>query len=454
MNDVSTVTSTTVRVLVVDDEPRIRNTLTICLEGEGYEVAEASTAQDAIETVMERRFDIAFLDLRLGTASGLDLLPELLEQQPHLKVIVITAYASIETAVEAMRRGATDYLPKPFQPAQVRLAAEKAAERRALERRVEMLEERAQSSAPAAPLSSDNPAMQELLQTARQVAPSEATVLLRGESGTGKGVIARAIHSWSERADAPFVTIHCPSLSGELLESELFGHAKGAFTGAVETNPGRVSQAEGGTLFLDEVADLPPALQPKLLRFIQDREYERVGDPVTRRADVRIVAASNRDLEAAVERGAFREDLLYRLNVIELAVPPLRDRPEDVMPLAEQFLAFFAAKYNRRVERFSDEARRALRRHAWPGNVRELRNAIERAVILASGSELGGRTLPVDAGQSDDPAPEIGQLVSLDTVEAAHIRRVIDATATLDEAADVLGIDPATLWRKRKKYEL
>lgn len=453
MNDELTADSAA-RVLIVDDEPRIRNSLTICLEGEGYDVAEASSAPDALAEVRRRPFDLAFLDLRLGAASGLDLLPDLLEEQPGLKVIVITAYASIESAVEAMRRGATDYLPKPFEPAQVRMAAKKAAERRALERKVDLLEGETREARPETLFESQNPSMQSVVQTARQAAESEATILLRGESGTGKGVLAHAIHRWSPRADRPFVTVHCPSLSGELLESELFGHAKGAFTGAVETNPGRVAQAEGGTLFLDEVGDLPVKLQPKLLRFIQEKAYERVGDPNTRHADVRILAASNQDLGAAVEAGQFRKDLLYRLNVVECTVPPLRERPEDIVPMAEHFAKRFAAKYNRAVDGLTPEAQKALRRHRWPGNVRELRNTIERVIILGSTSQITAVQLPFDESREREEAPEVGQLVSLEDVERAHIHRVMGATDSLDEAADVLGIDPATLWRKRKKYDL
>jgi NtrC-family two-component system response regulator AlgB len=286
------------------------------------------------------------------------------------------------------------------------------------------------------------------------VAPKDVTVLLRGEHGTGKGVLAKSIHQWSPRAEAPFVTVHCPTLSKDLLESELFGHAKGAFTGATKTNPGRVSQAEGGTLLLDELGDLPRGLQPKLLRFIEEKKYERVGDPETRTADVRLLAATNQDLEAAVEAGAFRQDLLYRLNVIELTVPPLRDRPEDILPLARRFVSFFCSKYNQSIEGLTPDATDRLRAHPWPGNVRELRNVIERAVILTKQPRIDVEPLPLSDDEGEKGAGEVGDLVSLETLEEVHVRRVVEATETLDKAAEVLGIDPATLYRKRKEYGL
>ncbi len=449
--------SPTARILVIDDEQRIRQTISSCLEHEGHAVTTVATAEAARGAVSHEPFDLAFLDLRLRSTSGLDLMPDLLEQQPNLKVVVITAYASVETAVEAMKEGASDYLPKPFKPAQVRVAAERAAEQRALERKVESLEKRVSDRPDEVSLESESPAMTPVLDTARRAADSEATMLLRGEHGTGKGVLARAIHAWSPRADAPFVTVHCPSLSGDLLESELFGHAKGAFTGATSTNPGRVAQAEGGTLLLDEIGDLPPALQPKLLRFVQEKKYERVGDPDTRTADVRILAATNQDLGAAVDEGRFREDLFYRLRVVEVTLPPLRKRPEDILPLADRFLARFTEDYNRALEKFTDEARRALQEYRWPGNVRELKNAVERAVILSQGAHISASNLPFSAtGPPRDEGKSsvaVGQPISLKTLEKEHIRRVVSRTDTLEAAADVLGIDPATLYRKRQKYD-
>jgi NtrC-family two-component system response regulator AlgB len=440
------------RVLVVDDEPRIRDMLTMSLEDDGHDVVAVSGGAKALEAADEEAFDVVFLDLRLGAEFGMDIIPDLLEKRPYIAIIIITAHASIESTVEAMRKGAADYLPKPFSPEQVRLAMRKAADLRALEQQVGRLETSLEQAQPSDYLESENEDMQEVLSLARQVAGSEAVMLIRGESGTGKGVLARNVHGWSKRAGGPFVIVHCPSLAGELLESELFGHAKGAFTGAVQASAGRVGQAEGGTLFLDEIGDLPLVLQPKLLRFIQSQEYERVGEPQTRRADVRILAATNQDLEAAVEEGQFREDLLYRINVIEVEVPPLRKRPEDITPLAREFLSFFAEKYNRRLQGFEDETEEVLRRHTWPGNVRELRNAVERAAILSSGERVAPSDLPMKDTSDEETLPQVGAMASLDELEEAHIRRVITATATLEEAADVLGINPATLWRRRNEY--
>ena len=348
-------------ILIVDDEVNIRKTLSVCLETEGYRVIAVSNFQDALTEAARRSFELAFVDLRLGTENGLDLIPALLAQTPWLKIIVITAYASIDTAVEAMRRGATDYLPKPFTPAQVKLAVQKVVEMRALEQRVAALQEDLGRSSPEMEFSSTSPVMQRAVNLARQAASSEATILLRGESGTGKTVLARMIHSWSKRAAKPMGIISCPSFSSELLESELFGHVKGAFTGAVRDNPGRVAACEGGTLFLDEIGDLPLTLQPKLLRFVQEREYERVGDTITRKADVRLITATNVDLEKAVKEGRFREDLFFRLNVIQIEIPPLRERPDDIVMLAEKLLAFYGRNNHRAFAGFTEEALQGIK---------------------------------------------------------------------------------------------
>jgi NtrC-family two-component system response regulator AlgB len=375
----------------------------------------------------------------------------LLASTPWLKIIVITAYASIDTAVEAMRRGATDYIPKPFTPAQVKLAMQKVFELRTLEHKVTNLQEDLGRLHPEIEFSSTSNAMQRAVNLARQVAPSDATILLRGESGTGKSVLARAIHTWSNRAIKPMSIVSCPSFSSDLLESELFGHIKGAFTGAIRDNPGRIAACEGGTLLLDEIGDLPLSLQPKLLRFVQDMEYERVGDYTTRRANVRLITATNVDLEKAVEDGRFREDLFYRLNVIQIEIPPLRDRPGDVVALAEGLLLFYARNNHRSFLGFTQDAIEALKRYHWPGNVRELRNIIERATIICQADRVGVESFPASMAPRDSKA-HIGDPVTLEKIEEQHIRRVLVTTKSLQETADILGIDQATLWRRRKKY--
>jgi two-component system, NtrC family, response regulator AlgB len=440
-------------ILIVDDEPNIRKTLAMVLEADGHRVVAVSNVKDAVAEASRRFFDMALVDLRLGTDSGLELIPALLSNCSWLKVVVITAYASIDTAVEAMRRGAFDYLPKPFTPDQVNLLIRKIAAVRALERRVAALQEALHEAAPEADLASRSPDMLKTLALAQRVADSDATLLIRGESGTGKTIMARAIHSWGRRAARNFGVVSCPSLSVELLESELFGHVKGAFTGALRDHLGRIAACEGGTLFFDEIGDLPLPLQAKLLRVLQNKEYERVGDVETRKADVRIITATSVDLAEAVKTGRFREDLFYRLNVVDIVVPPLRQRQEDILPLAERLLAFFARQNHRRILGFTEAARAALQHYPWPGNVRELRNVIERAVLLCTGETIGVECLPMHLTPSP-PEPKVGDLVPLEIIEQMHIRQVLAATKSLEEAARVLGMDPVTLWRRRKKYGL
>lgn len=452
MSDRGAVREYALNILVVDDEINIRKTLAFCLEGEGHKVTAVSNRADARTEASRRSFDMAFIDLRLGAEHGLELIPELLADSPWLKVVVITAYATIDTAVQSMKSGSMDYLPKPFTPAQVKHITQKIVELRQLEQKVQGLQETLVGSHPDVDVGGSNSSeMQRAIHMGQQVASTDAMVLVRGESGTGKGVLVRAIHGWSPRAQKPFGTVSCPSLSAELLESELFGHAKGAFTTAVRDNPGRIAMCEGGTLFLDEIGDLPITIQPKLLRFLQDREYERVGEQVTRRADIRVVTATNVDLDKAVKAGKFREDLLYRLNVITIEIPPLRRRVDDIVPMAERMLAFFTRAHTRKVLGFTPEAKESLKRHNWPGNVRELRNVIERCAILATQEWIGPELLP-GAVSSPAPDPGPGAMITLDKLEELHIRRVLAETKSLEEAAEVLGIDAATLWRRRKKY--
>jgi NtrC-family two-component system response regulator AlgB len=374
-----------------------------------------------------------------------------------MTIVVMTAYASVDRAVEAMRHGAWDFVAKPFTPDQVRQAVLRAAERRRLMSRVADLEERLAMAAPdsfvaADPLvASASPAFRAVIETLVRAAASDAPVLLRGESGTGKSSLARMVHDRSRRAARPFAVVNCPTLTADLLAAELFGHVRGAFTGAVRDQAGRVETADGGTLFLDEVAEIPPNLQSKLLRFAQDREYERVGEPVTRRADVRIVAATNRDVDAEVAAGRFREDLLYRLNVVDVVVPPLRDRPEDIVRLAEGFLLVFGLTAGRPRMTLTAAAQAALQRHRWPGNVRELRNAMERVAILWTADEVPAEALPERIRGSSTATPQVGGDFTLDEVEREHLLRVLTRHPRPDDAARVLGIDPSTLWRKRKR---
>jgi two-component system, NtrC family, response regulator AlgB len=448
------------RILIVDDELNIRKTLRVALESMRHGVEEAIGPADALRAMERHPFDLALVDLRLGGESGLDLLDALVRRTPRMAVVIITAHGTIDTAVEAMRRGAFDYLPKPFTPAQVRAVLERLDRLKNLQNRLDDLEDQLAEEVPEISMDSNDPDVQAVLDLGRRVAGTDAVVLIRGESGTGKGVFARAVHAWSRRARAPFVTVSCPSLSADLLESELFGHARGAFTGAVMDTEGKVAASEGGTLFLDEVGDLPLPLQPKLLRFLQERRYERVGEARARSADVRLIAATNRDLDAAVAAGQFRDDLLFRLNVVEVALPPLRDR-SDRLVLAEHLLAFFARRMGKRIEGFTDEASEALSRYSWPGNLRELRNAMERAAIFAAGPALDVSDLPdriatqvarTAAGKA--AAIAVGEPVTLEQLETEHIRLILARTPSREDAARILGIDPSTLYRKRKQLGL
>jgi two-component system, NtrC family, response regulator AlgB len=439
------------QILVVDDETNIRKTLSYCLAAEGHTVISVSNPADAIEEARRRAFDLAYVDLRLGAEDGMELIPSLLSYSSWTKIVVITAHASIESVVEAMRRGATDYIAKPFTPDQIRLMTRRIGRIRELETEVAALKEDLQRLGPDDRLQSKNAGMQRIIETLKKAASSEAIMLLCGESGTGKSVFARAIHRWSPRGAKPMGVVACPTVPLDLLESELFGHVRGAFTGAVRDNPGRIAACEGGTLFLDEIGEMAPSVQAKLLRFIQDKEYERLGESAPRKANVRIIAATNADLEKQVAQGHFREDLFYRLNVISLTIPPLRERPEDIMQMAMDFLTHFCQVNHKTILGFTTETIELLTNYTWPGNVRELRNTIERAVILGSDERIGKTDLPFNISPTVD-TPALGDMVTLSTIEELHIRRVLAKTSTLQEASDILGIDQATLWRRRKSY--
>jgi NtrC-family two-component system response regulator AlgB len=455
--------------LVVDDDPGVRQSIRLCLEVEGARVLGVGTPAAALEALDRAKFDVIFLDLWIGSESGLTVLPEILRKQPGVGVVVITAFASIETAVEAMRIGAADYFPKPFTPEQVRLTAKRVMSTRILQHQLAELQSRVDENQAEDFFETQSSSYRSFLDTAARAAASDAVVLLRGESGTGKNVMARWLRSHSKRRDQPFVTVHCPMLAGDLMTSALFGHRKGAFTGAVTDAAGKVEEAEHGTLFLDEVADLTPDAQSRLLRFLNDRTYERLGDTKERKADVRLITATNRPIEEDIKQGRFREDLFFRLNVISLTIPPLRERKEDLLPLAMHYLQFFALRQGRRGMSLSDECKRSVDGFHWPGNVRELRNAVERAVILAPTDVLESVDLgiPVTADSSVDPVADggiatrqpprdasVGGDYSLEEIEREHLARVIARLPSLDAAAKLLRIDPTTLQRKRKRYGL
>jgi NtrC-family two-component system response regulator AlgB len=442
------------RVLIVDDDASIRRTTRIAVEMAGYVVAEAPSGARALKSLDDEGCDICFLDLKLGSEDGLEVLDRLLKAKPSLAVIMFTAYANIATAVEAMRRGAFDFIPKPFTPDQIRAVLAKVGKARALESRVQTLETQLADSSPAVDLDSTEPMVQRAFEIAFKAAETPASILILGPSGTGKSVLAREVHKRSAQRDAAFVTVSCPSLSRELLESELFGHVKGSFTGAVSDTMGKVAAADGGTLFLDEIGELPLEIQPKLLRLLQEREYERVGEAKTRRANVRVIAATNRALGDEVRAGRFREDLFYRLNVITIALPGLQDRPSDLLRFAESYRKFFADRIGKKITGFSPAVISAFAAYRWPGNLRELRNVIERAVILASGTTIELVDLPEEFGSKPNPTIVVGARVTLEELEAEHIRRTLATTRNLDEAARTLGIDPATLYRKRQKLGL
>jgi two-component system, NtrC family, response regulator AlgB len=442
------------RILIIDDEAPIRKITRIAIETSGHSAAEAPGAARALKLLEEESFDAVFLDLRVGTEDGLEVLAKLQKARPGLPVVMFTAYANIATAVEAMRRGAFDFIPKPFTPEQIRTVIAKIEKSRALEQRVRALESELAAEAPPVELDSAEPAVRAVLAIAFKAAATPATILLLGPSGTGKSVLAREIHKRSAQRDAAFVTVSCPSLSRELLESDLFGHLKGAFTGAVADAMGKVAAADGGTLFLDEIGELPLEIQPKLLRLLQEREYERVGETRPRKANVRVIAATNRNLAAEAQAGRFREDLYYRLNVISVALPGLHERPADLRHFANVYVRFFADRLGKKITGFSPAVLTAFDHYPWPGNLRELRNAVERAVILTTGGLIEVADLPEAFQGIADPAITVGARVPLEALEAEHIRRVLALARNLDEAARTLGIDPATLYRKRQKLGL
>ncbi|MFD2257139.1 sigma-54-dependent transcriptional regulator [Luteolibacter algae] len=447
-------------ILVIDDDEAIRDAAVQLIEDCDHYAEGAEDSTLAMEALKLSTFDVVLLDLYLRGENGLDVLAKIKERYPKVSVIMITGMGSIPDAVKATQLGALDFLEKPFSREQFAMILQRVKRHRQLEVKVEELKEEVATHQPQGTYESKSPVVRDALDVLFRAAGSTASILLLGESGTGKSMIAKEIHARSTRKNKPFVTVNCPALSKELLESELFGHVKGAFTGALRDTRGKVHAADGGTLFLDEIGELPKELQPKLLRLLQEWEYERVGDTKTYKADVRIIAATNRDLADEVKNGEFREDLYFRLNVISVALPSLRDRREDLLHFAEQYLTFFAKQYRKEVREFSPSAKEAVMRYPWPGNLREMRNAIERAVILAQGPNIDTGDLPaMNAGISvsntaDGDGPWIGGEFSMEEIEESHMLKVLETTSTLSRAAEILGINEATLYRKRKRLGL
>lgn len=416
-------------ILVVDDEKNMRLSLKDLLEGEGYEVTTVESGEAALELLAKERFFLGILDGQLGGMSGYELLSRIRREWPQMMVLMITAYATPSLAVEAIKAGAKDYLSKPYAPEQLLHSVGDCARIFQLQEENASLRARTQESFSVEQIVGDHPKIKELRRLIQVIAPSNATVLILGESGTGKELIAGAIHSLSARREKPYIRINCAAIPEALLESELFGHEKGAFTGAIRLKLGRVEEADGGTIFLDEIGDMSRPLQAKLLRFLENGTFSRVGGNEELRVDVRLIAATNRNIVQAIKEQEFREDLFHRLNVMQLTPPPLRVRGNDIIQLAEYFLRYFSALMNRSLKGFSAAARQKLLSHHWPGNVRELRNAIERAVILEPSNEVQPQSLPdfqVEAQLRKSEGPVISGSSSLDEMLAHYERELIN----------------------------
>lgn len=445
-------------ILVVDDDPAHRTMLRTLLSGWRYAIIEANDGSIAIEMVHDQAFDLILMDIRMVKVSGLEALAEIKTFNPAIPVIIMTAYSSVESAVEALKVGAYDYLTKPLDFDELRLSMERAMDHRRLREENQALRETLGSHFDSRNIIGRSPAMARLLETVAQVAPSEATVLIAGESGTGKEMIAGAIHFNSPRKDGPFIKINCAAITETLLESELFGHEKGAFTGAHRTKEGRFRQAHGGSLFLDEISEMSLAMQVKVLRVLQEREITRVGGEEVIPVDVRIITATNKDLQQEIRAGRFREDLYYRLNVVALNMPPLRERPEDIPLLAQYFLTMFSETNRKRIKGFTPQSMDRLLRYDWPGNVRELMNAVERGVVLSRSEYITEEELPLVLRDT----PVTGELPLIDAlppdtplneVERATILKTLDAVGgNKSEAARRLGITRRTLHKKLKLY--
>jgi two-component system response regulator HydG len=449
------------KILVVDDDDAHRTMLRTLVGGWGYNIEEADDGAVAVAKVQEHTYDLILMDVRMVRVSGLEALEKIKSYNPAIPIIIMTAYSSVETAVEALKKGAHDYLTKPLDFDKLKITIARSMEHTRLKEENRLLKESLGKHFDRQNIIGQSPAMLNLLETVAQVAPSEATVLIAGESGTGKELIAGAIHFNSHRKDGPFVKLNCAAITETLLESELFGHEKGAFTGAERRKEGRFFQAHGGSLFLDEVSEMSLTMQVKLLRVLQEREFTRVGGENSIKVDVRMIAATNKNLQDLISSGAFREDLYYRLNVVDLAIPPLKKRREDIPLLAQHFLELFAARNHKQIKGYTPQAMDQLIRYDWPGNVRELMNAVERAVVLTQSDFLSEKDFTIineSGAKHTESGPEnagirLDGAVPLDEVEKATILNTLEAAGgNKSEAARRLGITRKTLHKKLKAY--
>jgi len=442
-------------VLVVDDDTAHRTMLRTLLSGWQYDITEADDGESAIAQVEGHPFDLVLIDIRMIRMSGLEALPKIKAINPAIPVIIMTAYSSVETAVDALKKGAYDYLTKPLDFDELKLAMERAMEHRQLKEENRLLKESLGTHFDSRNIIGQSPAMMGLLETVAQVAPSDATVLIEGESGTGKELIAGIIHYNSARKEGPFIKLNCSAITETLLESELFGHEKGAFTGAERVKEGKFRLADGGSIFLDEVSEMSLSMQVKLLRVLQEREITRVGGERVFTVDVRVIAATNRNLKEAVAAGRFREDLFYRLNVVTLTLPPLRDRRDDIPLLAHHFLNHFTEKNRKEIQGFTPQAMNRLVRYDWPGNIREVMNAIERAVVLSRSDYLDESDLALTIDEGNERDLVLPDNLSLDEVEKITIIKTLEQSqGNKSETARRLGITRKTLHKKLKEYEM
>lgn len=436
------------KILIIDDELIMRESLAGWLERDGYIIETGGSGEEAIEILKEKRFDILLLDIKMEGMSGLEVLKKIKESDPDLAVIMITAYGSIATAIEALKNGAHEYLLKPFDPNELGVVIEKILQQQAQTRENIFLKDQYMERTRFESLIGQSKPMQEIFHLIEDVAPTESTVLITGETGTGKGLAAKAIHTKSPRCEGPFVVVNCGAFPEHLLESELFGYQKGAFTDAKTTKRGRLEMAHGGTLFLDEIGEISMRMQIDLLRILEDRVFYRVGGTQPQEADFRVIAATNRNLEEAIKAGTFREDLYYRLNVISISMPPLRKRKDDIPLLADHFIRRFSMETKKAIEKISRKALDEMMLYDWPGNVRELENAVERAIVVGKGRTIKPQDLPIFhpeySGRKNN---------SLTEVEKAHIITILNENKwNISRSAEILGIDRSTLYSKIKRY--